>query len=135
MKVNFLKRMLCILKFTPTRLVYEFAKKPFFVEELILQLPSTSASEKHIMDRKEKRATIWEDFYCTEAMMNRVDKDKPLSSVYGDAFRCQWLPPQDMRDQSIPFIEYVCMYVYCIHGSYTRYWTSQNFNINNITKS
>ena len=37
--------------------VYELAKESFFVEELRLQLPSTSVSEKHIMHREEKRAT------------------------------------------------------------------------------
>ena len=72
-KANFLKRTLGASKFTPARLVYELAKEPFFLEELRirLQLPTTSTWGKHINDRKKKRSSIWEEFYCTEAMMNR----------------------------------------------------------------
>ena len=74
MKASFLKRVLCVSKYTPMRLVYELARKPFFVEELKgrVELRHTIASEEHITGRTEKRRDICEDFYCTKAMMNRA---------------------------------------------------------------
>ena len=69
-KASFLKRTLGVAKSTPSRLVYEMAREPFLIEELKFRydLPYTSAAEKHLTNRKEKRADIWEDFYTTEAM-------------------------------------------------------------------
>ena len=69
---DFLKRTLYILKFTSTDIYNLRTHQEIFLHGTAqIQLPSTNDSKKHIMDRKEKRATIWENFYCTEAMMTR----------------------------------------------------------------
>ena len=72
-KARYLKRMLGVATTTPSRLVYELSREPFFVEELRtkLFLPTTPAEQKHLESRRKKREEIWLDFYSTEAMIDR----------------------------------------------------------------
>ncbi|KAJ4438749.1 hypothetical protein ANN_14700 [Periplaneta americana] len=59
------------------RLVYVLAQETFLIEELRtkLDLPSTSNWKKALDERIRKREDIWEDFYITEAMINRTWTD------------------------------------------------------------
>jgi hypothetical protein len=58
---------------TRSRLVYELAKETFLVEELRINLllPSSESATKLLEERKKKREEIWQDFYATDAMLNR----------------------------------------------------------------
>jgi hypothetical protein len=77
-KATFLKRLSQASKFTSTRLIYELYRETLFVEDLRLEmlLPSTAAVEQHLWERALKRNYVWEDFFTTEAMLNR-DWTKP----------------------------------------------------------
>ena len=72
-KSRFLKRVLGVSKLTPSRLTYELAQEPFFIEELRwrLQLPSTKAEAEFIRSRWKKRDEITQEFYATDAMLDR----------------------------------------------------------------
>lgn len=72
-KAKYLKKVLCVSKYTPSRLTYELAREPFYLEELRLQLqlPSTQAYDETMTDLQEKRLEIWSDFYTTDAMTTR----------------------------------------------------------------
>lgn len=70
-KSRFLKATLGISKYTKSRLAYELAREPFFIEDLRMRLPSTDNSKKLLHEREKKRRDIWLDFYTTEAMTNR----------------------------------------------------------------
>ena len=70
-KSRFLKAVLGISKYTNSRLAYELAKVPFFMEDLRMELPSTDACNRLLQERAKKRKEIRLDFYTTEAMLNR----------------------------------------------------------------
>lgn len=72
-KSHLLKRVLCLSKFTPSRLVYELAREPFYIEELRLKLllPATEAYKDLLQELHEKKGEIWEKFYVTDAMTSR----------------------------------------------------------------
>ena len=70
-KSRFLKAALGVSKHTKSRLVYELAREPFFIEDLRMMLPSTDSSNRLLQEREKKRREIWLDFYTTEAMTNR----------------------------------------------------------------
>lgn len=72
-KASFLKKALCVSRNTLSRLVYAIAKETFFLEDLRydLQLPSTTAWNSVIQRRREKMAEIEEDFYASDAFLNR----------------------------------------------------------------
>lgn len=76
-KARFLKAALGVSKHTLSRLVYVLAHETFLIEELRtkLDLPSTSNWKKALDERIRKREDIWEDFYTTEAMINRTWTD------------------------------------------------------------
>ena len=69
-KATFLKRALCLSKFTPSRLVYELSRETMLLEDLRLQLllPSTPAYETVVLEHQRKKSEIWENFYTTDAM-------------------------------------------------------------------
>ena len=71
-KTTFLKRALCLSKYSLSRLVYELTRETMLLEDLRLQLllPSTPAYEKAVADHRRKKAEIQEDFYTTDAMTN-----------------------------------------------------------------
>ena len=71
-KATFLKKILCISKYTPSRLAYELAKETFFLEDLRYEsgliLPSTPAYQRIIQELKDKKKQIWSEFYSTTAL-------------------------------------------------------------------
>ena len=71
LKATFLKKALCVSKYTPSRLVYELTGELFFIEELRFQLllPTTSAYEQLMEKLQSKKRDIWDDFYSTDAMI------------------------------------------------------------------
>ncbi|PSN45906.1 hypothetical protein C0J52_20521 [Blattella germanica] len=71
-KSRFLKAALGVSKHTKSRLVYELAREPFFIEDLRMRLPSTDSSNRLLQEREKKRREIWLDFYTIEAMTNRT---------------------------------------------------------------
>lgn len=69
-KATYLKRILCISKFSPSRLAYELARETFYIEDLRHQL-LLPATEQYVTLRSElrsKKNQIWDDFYTTHAM-------------------------------------------------------------------
>ena len=73
LKATYLKRVLCISKFTASRLAYAMAKETFLLEDLRLQhlMPTTPAMEEVSQEREAKERTIWPEFNATEAMIDR----------------------------------------------------------------
>lgn len=73
-KARFLKAALGVSKYSLSRLVYVLTRETFLIEELRtkLDLPATPSWKKALDERKRKREDIWEEFYTTEAMMNRI---------------------------------------------------------------
>ena len=71
-KSTFLKKILCVSKYTPSRLTYQLTGEPFLIEDLRLKmlLPATDAYGKLLDELRDKREAIWLDFYSTEAMVN-----------------------------------------------------------------
>ena len=73
-KATFLKRILCVSKFSPSRLAYALARESFYLEDLRytsgLMLPSTPAYQSVIQELHDKKNQIWNDFYSTTAMMS-----------------------------------------------------------------
>lgn len=70
-KSRFLKATLGVSRYTRSRLAYELAREPFFIEDLRMKLPSTDSSNKLLQEREKKRREIWMEFYATTAMTNR----------------------------------------------------------------
>ena len=72
-KARYLKRVLGIAKTAPSRLAYELAAETFFIEDLRLKLlmPSTKQAEELLRIRRAKQNEIENDFYGTEAMLDR----------------------------------------------------------------
>ena len=72
-KATYLKRVLCLSKYTRSRLVYEMCRELSLLEELGLNLllPSTSAYEEAIRIHEGKKTEIWRDFYATDAMTGK----------------------------------------------------------------
>jgi hypothetical protein len=82
LKATFLKKALCLSKYTPSRLlskytpsrlVYEPTREVPNVEELRLEslLPATPAYVELLQELQLKKAKIWEEFCTTDAMINR----------------------------------------------------------------
>lgn len=73
LKARFLKRALCVSKYTPSRLVHVLTRETFLVEDLRLQhmLPATEVYIELLQELQAKRTEIWEEFYTTDAMINR----------------------------------------------------------------
>ena len=71
LKATFLKKAMCLSKYTPSLLVYELAKEPFYIEELRCQLllPSTVNLQTLMLELHEKKKEIWTNFYSTDAML------------------------------------------------------------------
>lgn len=69
-KSTFLKKILCISKFSRSRLAYALANESFFIEDLRLQLllPATAAYNALLSELETKRLSIESDFYVTDAM-------------------------------------------------------------------
>ncbi|KAJ4438210.1 hypothetical protein ANN_14149 [Periplaneta americana] len=69
-KAAYLKRVLGLSRFTPSRIVYELTREPMLLEDLRLQflLPSVSAYESTDLEHQCKKAEIWEEFYVTDVM-------------------------------------------------------------------
>ncbi|PSN52491.1 hypothetical protein C0J52_11219 [Blattella germanica] len=66
----FLKRALCVSKYSSPRLVYELCRETMLLEDLRLQLllPSTPAYEAAITEHQRKKREIPAVFYATDAM-------------------------------------------------------------------
>ncbi|KAJ4444760.1 hypothetical protein ANN_06557 [Periplaneta americana] len=64
-------------------IAYELAKETFFIEDIKdkMLLPSTPQATKHIRQREEKRAEIYEEFYTSDAMSDRNCKPKVLKTA------------------------------------------------------
>ena len=73
LKSRMLKKVLCVSKYTPSRLVYMLTKETFYIEDLKLDLslPTSEAYQSLLKELQEKREHIWQEFYCTDAMINR----------------------------------------------------------------
>ena len=72
-KATFLKRVIGVSKFTPSRYVYILTREPFLMEDLhyALLLPATEAYRELMAENQRKRRDIEEDFYATSAMTDR----------------------------------------------------------------
>lgn len=72
-KALYLKKVLGVSKYTPSRYVYLLTREPFLIEDLRynLLLPSTTAYNKLLAERQQKREEVEELFYCTSAMIDR----------------------------------------------------------------
>ena len=68
-KALYLKRVMHLSKYTPSRLVYVLARESFCIEDIrsLHQLPY----QELLRDLQEKKNEIWADFYCTDAMIER----------------------------------------------------------------
>lgn len=71
-KATYMKKVLCLSKFTLSRLCYELTREPFYTTELRheLLLPSTTAYVQLQEELQEKKKEIWQSFYSTDAMTN-----------------------------------------------------------------
>lgn len=69
-KTTFMKKILCISKYSPTRLTYEMCRETMWIEDLRLELllPATEAYKQIVKEHQMKKAEIWEEFYITDAM-------------------------------------------------------------------
>lgn len=72
-KAHFLKRVLSLSKYTPSRLTYVLTKEQFFIEELRLDLllPATEAYKDLLRELTTKKQEIWPEFFATDAMIYR----------------------------------------------------------------
>ena len=72
-KATYLKKVLGVSKFTPSRLVYVLTRETLLIEDIRFQylLQSTGEYEALREERNEKEKEIWDDFYCTSAMLDR----------------------------------------------------------------
>ena len=77
-KATYLKKTLYLARNVPSRLVYELTREPFYIEELRLKLllPYTLQYQELLDDLKAKKASIWLEFYITDAMTSSEWKDK-----------------------------------------------------------
>jgi hypothetical protein len=71
-KARFLKKAMCLSKYTPSHLVYTLSRESFYIEDLRhhLLLPSTNAYRSLLQSLHTKRIEIWQEFYSTDAMAN-----------------------------------------------------------------
>lgn len=69
-KATYLKKALCVSKFTQNRLVYLLVDSECFIADLIKTrgLTSTPASDRFLTEREEKAADVEPDFFRTPAM-------------------------------------------------------------------
>ena len=69
-QATFQKKFLCVFKYTPSHLAYEFTNETFYLEDQRLQvlLPSTAVYENVIKELKQKTQQIKSSFYTTTAM-------------------------------------------------------------------
>lgn len=73
LKPRYLKRVLGVSKFSLSRYTYVLTRETFLVEDLRLQmlLPPTPAYEELLRELQMKRDSISEEFYTTDAMINK----------------------------------------------------------------
>ncbi|PSN56769.1 hypothetical protein C0J52_02682 [Blattella germanica] len=92
-KATFLKRILCVSKFYPSRLAYVLARESFYLEDLRyksgLMLPSTPAYQCVIQELHDKKNQIWNDFYSTTAMMSTEWRRASYELRHTVTQRCQ----------------------------------------------
>jgi hypothetical protein len=71
-KSAFLKRAMCLSKYTPSRLTYVLARETYAIEDIRhkLLLPNTAAYDDLLQELKAKRKEIRLQFYGTDAMGN-----------------------------------------------------------------
>ncbi|KAJ4432409.1 hypothetical protein ANN_21028 [Periplaneta americana] len=85
-KATYLKRVLGVSKFTPSRLVYVLIREPFLIEDLrySLILPTTDAYKQLLEENTQKRNNIDDEFYATSAMVDRswTGTDHRLRNFY-----------------------------------------------------
>ena len=76
-KSLYLKRVLCLSRFTPPNLVYLLARETFYIEDIRVQLmlPSTDAYSALLLERTRKREEVWTDFFSTDAMITTEWKE------------------------------------------------------------
>lgn len=81
-KSLFLKRILSVSKFTPSRLVYKLAATDYFVKEIQhkYNLPKTPSFDNFVGEREEKERAVDFEFYFTEAMSNSFWKQPNFNS-------------------------------------------------------
>lgn len=72
-KALYLKRILGVSKYTPSRLVYLLARETFLIQDIRTRmlLPNTAAYEDLLKDLQQKRAEVEEEFYASSAMIDR----------------------------------------------------------------
>ena len=72
-KATYLKKAMCLFKYTPNRMVYILAREQFYIEELrfTMLLPNTKGYEELLQEMRQKRDEVWSDFYGTDAMASR----------------------------------------------------------------
>ena len=87
-KAVYLKKMLSISTYTPSRYAYLLTREPFLVEDLryALLLPTTNAYNRLLMERHQKREEVDEDFYGTSAMIDR-SWSKPNQQMRSAVYR------------------------------------------------
>ena len=73
LRATYLKKVLCLSKYTPSRLVYVLAREPFYIEELRLKflLPTTPTYQDLLRELQEMKCKIWDHFYVTDAVTSR----------------------------------------------------------------
>ena len=72
-KPRFIKKALGVSKYTPNRMAYALARETFFLEDLRLKilLTATEPYKKVIEKKKQREKEIDEEFYASDAMVNR----------------------------------------------------------------
>jgi hypothetical protein len=71
-KLTFLKRAMCLSKYTPSRLTYVLARETYAIEDIChkLLLPNTAAYDDLLQELNAQRKEIRLEFYCTDTMGN-----------------------------------------------------------------
>ncbi|PSN40835.1 hypothetical protein C0J52_25868 [Blattella germanica] len=68
-KATFMKKLLGVSKYTPSRLTYELCRETMWTDlRLQLLLSITQAYQQQLKERRMKMSEIWEDCYRTDAM-------------------------------------------------------------------
>jgi hypothetical protein len=64
LKARYLKRVIGLSKYTPSRLVYPLARETFLLDDLMLKhlLPRTSEVQAVLRSGQMKQEEIWQDF-------------------------------------------------------------------------
>lgn len=72
-KARFIKRAIGASKYTPSRMAYMLARETLFLEDMryAMLLPATDPYKNVTNTRKQKEKQIEEEFYSSDAMVNR----------------------------------------------------------------